>query len=159
MLKNSPLYDEYNGNFNGHSFEEVQQELSVNLSKESKPVKKGNYAVVPISSYEQALKYKSYAPDWCILQSDEAFDDHTINGINKFYFLLNEGWRDEEPIPVDNYPYDNYGYSMIAVSIDPDGNVTSTTSRWNFDDAHDDFLTDEQLKSLLGPQFDKLIKH
>lgn len=154
VIRNSPCYDFYDKDFNGASFKEVQSTLNVKLDGESeRPVRQGDYKVIPIESYREALKYKKYAPDWCILESEQAFDEHTFNGVNKFFFCLKDGWKDEEPIPGDNYPYDNYGYSMIAVSVDPDGNVVSTTSRWNFDDAHDNFLTESQLKKVLGNAF------
>lgn len=157
VLRNSPAYDFYNKDFNGATFEEVQKFMNINLSKESRrEVKQGNYKVLPIESYDEAVKYRKYAQDWCILESEQAFDEHTFNGLNKFYFCLKDGWANEEPIPGDNYPYDNYGYSMIAVSVDPDGNVVTTTSRWNFDDAHDNFLTESQLKKVLGEALKEL---
>lgn len=157
VLRNSPAYDFYNKDFNGATFEEVQKFMNIILSKESsREVKQGTYKVVPIESYDEAVKYRKYAQDWCILESEQAFNEHTFNGLNKFYFCLKDGWENEEPIPGDNYPYDNYGYSMIAVSVDPDGNVVSTTSRWNFDDAHDNFLTESQLKKVLDKAFNEL---
>jgi hypothetical protein len=81
----------------------------------------------------------------------------TFNGSGKFYFCLREGWKDEKPIPGNNYPYDNYGYSIIAVSVDADGNITSVTSRWNFDDGRDNFLTVAQLREVLGDKSVQII--
>ena len=52
--------------------------------------------------------------------------------------------------PGTNYPHDEYGYSLIAVIAGPDGEIISTTSRWNYgDDENDDFLKPEQLETLL----------
>lgn len=37
---------------------------------------------------------------------------------------------------------------MIAVILDPDGNLTSSTSRWNYDDINDNFIEMAELKKL-----------
>lgn len=156
VMKNSPAYDFYDKDFNGESLESVKRSLNIELDEYEENLVQGSYSIEPIDSYEEALRYKKYAKDWCILESEEAYDEHTFNGICKFYFCLREGWKEERPIPGDNYPYDNYGYSMIAVAVDPEGDVFSITSRWNFDDAHDNFLTVPQLKALLGDKFNEL---
>lgn len=156
MLKNSPAFDYYNKDFNGESLDQVKSTLNIELDEPESKLRQGSYDIVPIDTYDEALKYKRYALDWCILQSNQAFNEHTFNGLSKFYFCLREGWKEEKPIPGEAYPYDNYGYSMIAVCVDPDGEFSSVTSRWNFDESHDDFLTRTELKSLLGDKFNEL---
>lgn len=157
VMKNSPAYEFYDENFNGDSFKQVQQTLNIELDEPEEDLRQGSYSIIPIGSFEEALEYKKYAPDWCILNSEKAYDEHTFNGSGKFYFCLREGWKDEKPIPGNNYPYDNYGYSIIAVSVDADGNITSVTSRWNFDDGRDNFLTVAQLREVLGDKYVQII--
>lgn len=157
VMKNSPAYEFYDENFNGDSFEQVQQTLNIELDESEEDLRQGSYSIISIGSFEEALEYKKYAPDWCILNSEKAYDEHTFNGSGKFYFCLREGWKDEKPIPGNNYPYDNYGYSIIAVSVDADGNITSVTSRWNFDDGRDNFLTVALLSKVLGDKYVQII--
>lgn len=47
---------------------------------------------------------------------------------------------------------------IIAVSVDADGNITSVTSRWNFDDGRDNFLTVAQLREVLGDKYVQINK-
>lgn len=82
------------------------------------------------------------------LNSEIAFNEHTLNGANQFYFLLRSDYKVVPKSPGEEYPYDDYGYSMIAVCIGPDGNLESSTSRWNFDDYHDNFLDLNELGEL-----------
>ena len=142
------------------SFEDVKSVLRVDLdyldTDTQDSYQEHNYIVIPIESYKQALSYKDLAPDWCILESEEAYNSHTFDGQSKFYFCLRDDYKSVKPAPGPDFPYDGYGYSVIAVCKDADGNIASVTSRWNFDNAHDNFLTESQLKKVLGDAWNKL---
>lgn len=109
------------------------------------------YKFVRIDSYQEALQYKEYVPDWCIVESREAFDEHIEDGRNHFVFCIRED-IDDYPCKTfgDSYPYDNYGLSMIAVCVNGWGELVSVTSRWNYVEAehYDNFLTREELSEL-----------
>lgn len=147
ILANHPAFDFYDKNFNGESFGQVRNKVELSDDIYHKPTNTC-YEQVKISTFEEAANYLKYAPDWCILSSEKAFNEHTFNGINKFYFLLRSDYKQVPKSPGESYPYDDYGYSMIAVCIDPDGNLASCTSRWNFDESHDNFLKLAELKDL-----------
>jgi len=164
VIRNSPAMDMYDKNFVSElsgqedSFKGVQSVLRVDLDDtDTQDVcQEHDYIVIPVESYEQALNYKDLAPDWCILESEEAYNSHTFGGQSKFYFCLRDDYKSVKPIPGPDFPYDGYGYSVIAVCKDADGKVSSVTSRWNFDDAHENFLTESQLRKVLGDAWDKL---
>jgi len=167
FIRNSPAMDMYDKNFvselsgREESFDDVLSVLMLDLEAPDMDTHVSpqghNYTVIPIESYKQALEYKAVAPDWCILESEEAYNSHTFNGQSKFYFCLRDDYKSVKRTPGSEYPYDNYGYSVIAVCKDADGEISSVTSRWNFDDAHDNFLTRSELKEVLGAAWAKLI--
>jgi len=167
FIRNSPAMDMYDKNFvsemsgREESFADVLSVLMLDLEAPDMDTHVSpqghNYTVIPIESYKQALEYKAVAPDWCILESEEAYNSHTFNGQSKFYFCLRDDYQSVKRTPGPNYPYDNYGYSVIAVCKDADGEISSVTSRWNFDDGHDNFLTRSELKEVLGAAWAKLI--
>ena len=66
------------------------------------------------------------------------WDTYTLGNTNAFYFLLKKGYEHEEKKQGENCPNDEYGLSMIAVSVCPDGSINSSTCRWN----HDNGATD-----------------
>lgn len=159
VLSNHPAKDFYDRNFNGQSFSFVVNSLNVDVESEQSSNKIDySYLVVPIDSYSQAIQYRKYAPNWCILNSQVAWDEHTMGGEVHFYFLVREDMKEQKPVPGVSYPYDDYGYSLLAVGVDSDSNIVSVTGRWNYgDENHDNFLTDSQLKDLLQDKFNKLV--
>lgn len=157
ILSNHPAYDFYDKNFNGVSLKSLKESLNLTEDINHKP-DKIEYTVVPIPSYNQAKSWLAYAPNWCILQNKETFDDHTIDGVNKFFFLVRSDYKDVKPSAGEDYPYDDYGYSLIAISVDPDGNLASSTSRWNYDDYHDNYLNKTEVENLIGVSLKDLIK-
>ena len=93
---------------------------------------------------------------WCIVISKEAFDEYTKNG-NRFYFLGNGQWWDVPCVPGKNFPYDTYGYSLIAIEVSPENEIVSVTSRWNeCSENSGNFLNESQLKEILRKNFKKL---
>lgn len=55
---------------------------------------------------------------WCIVISEESFNDYTANG-NRFYFCGNGDWWDVPCIPGFGFPRDRFDYSLIAVEVSP----------------------------------------
>ena len=116
------------------------------------------YTIVPINSYEEATKYAKYN-EWCVTYSEEMFDDKTCNGAGRFYFCLRNGFENVPKKVGPNAPLDEYGLSMIAVSITMEGEPNSITCRWNHDNGgSDNVMDDEQLSELLGVNFYSVFK-
>ena len=87
------------------------------------------------------------------------FDDKTCNGAGRFYFCLRNGFENVPKKVGPNAPLDEYGLSMIAVSITMEGEPNSITCRWNHDNGgSDSVMDDEQLSELLGVNFYRVFK-
>jgi hypothetical protein len=67
------------------------------------------------------------------------------------YFCIRKDFEQIDKIPGQNCPYDDYGLSMIAVSVNPDGSFGSCTCRWNHEhEATGMFMNPVELSKLLG---------
>ena len=159
---------EYDNNLNGMSADELINRFADvrvgELSKRKELMggkqynRNNNYTIVPINSYEEATKYAKYN-EWCVTYSEKMFDDKTCNGAGRFYFCL-QNWFENVPKKVGpNAPLDEYGLSMIAVSVTMEGEPNSITCRWNHDNGgSDNVMDDEQLSELLGVNFYSVFK-
>ena len=158
VIDSSPGFDFFDQSFNECSPDVVCEILGMSskVSKEEQKIA-NDYVVTPIKTYEEAKEYEEMV-SWCIVISKEAFEDYTKNG-NRFYFLNNGEWWDVPCIPGIEFPYDSYGYSLIAVEVSPDYEIVSVTSRWNeYGKKSGNFLTASQLKDILGDKFNHLLK-
>lgn len=152
IICHSPAFDCYDGNFNGLSVNEVTSCLNIDLNAEEYHSDyQHSYRIVQIKTFVQAQEYREYAPDWCILQSEFAYDEHAGYGKNLILFCVRDDMEKIPAFPGKDYPHDEYGYSLIAIIVGPNKEIISITSRWNYgDDENDDFITGEQLTKLLG---------
>lgn len=53
----------------------------------------------------------------------------------------------------NNCPLDEYGLSMIAVSVRKNGRLASSTTRWNEASQGNKTLTPQQISNLIGRDF------
>lgn len=117
-----------------------------------------DYTIVPINSFEEARQYGQYT-SWCVTHYQNMFDSYTSNGINQFYFCLKNGF---ENVPVqegENCPLDEYGLSMIAVSVDVNGALNTCTCRWNHDNGGNDSIMDtKEISQVIGQNFYDVFK-
>ena len=159
---------EYDNNLNGMSADELINRFADvrvgELSKRKELMggkqynRNNNYTIVPINSYEEATKYAKYN-EWCVTYSEQMFDDKTCNGAGRFYFCLRNGFENVPKKVGPNAPLDEYGLSMIAVSVTMEGEPNSITCRWNHDNGgSDNVMDDEQLSELLGVNFYSVFK-
>lgn len=157
VLDSSPAFDFFDQNFNECSPDVVCEILGMSSKTTRNEQKiKYDYTVTPIKTFEEANEYHE-AVSWCIVISKEAFDEFTKKG-NRFYFLGNDKWWEVPCVPGKNFPYDKYGYSLIAVEISLDNEIVSVTSRWNeCSENSGKFLTENRLKELLGESYNKLL--
>ena len=168
LIASDAHVNEYDNNLNGMSAEELINRFADirvgELSKRKelmggKQYRKNNdYTIVPINSYEEATKYAKYN-EWCVTYSEDMFDDKTCHGAGRFYFCLRNGFENVPKKVGPNAPLDEYGLSMIAVSITMEGEPNSITCRWNHDNGgSDSVMDDEQLSDLLGVNFYNVFK-
>ena len=158
VLYSSPAFDFFDQSFNEYSPEVVCEILGMSPKLlKNEPKIKFDYTVTAIKTFEEANEYSDEV-SWCIVISKEAFAEYTKEG-NRFYFLCNEGWRNVPCLPGMNFPYDNYGYSLIAVEVSPSNDIVSVTSRWNEGGENSGcFLSKEELKKILGKKYDELCR-
>ena len=168
LIASDAHVNEYDNNLNGMSADELINrfaDVRVGELSKRKELMGGKqyhqnreYTIVPINSYEEATKYAKYN-DWCVTYSEDMFDDKTCYGAGRFYFCLRNGFENVPKKVGPNAPLDDYGLSMIAVSITMEGEPNSITCRWNHDNGgSDSVMDDEQLSDLLGVNFYSVFK-
>lgn len=152
-INNSPFCDDRN--WLGMSISDILDALDAVVDKEKAAVGR-SYRVVKIDTYNDALQFKDYAPDWSIIASEADFYEHLCGGRNQFYFCVRDDiQRYPQKCFGKDFPYDNYGLSLIAVCVNGWGELFSVTSRWNYEEAFDNYLTKEQLVNILDTDFEK----
>ena len=160
--------NEYDFNLNGENLDTLVQQFagvakddlqaSMNASNARRLTVNNNYTIVPIDSPEEASKYGKYT-SWCVTHDKNMYDSYTNNGSGRFYFCLHKGFENEPMVEGDGCPLDNYGLSMIAVSVTMEGEVNTITCRWNHDNGgNDSIMTIEQLEDTLGRNFYQTFK-
>lgn len=157
VLDYSPAFDFFDQCFNDCSPEAVCEILGMSPNgQREEPEMEYDYTVIPINSFEEAKEYSDMV-SWCIVISKEAFDDYTKGG-SRFYFLRNKDWQEVKSVPGRDFPYDQYGYSLIAVEMSSDNKIVSVTSRWNeCSENSGKFLNESQLKEILGDKYGELM--
>jgi NAD-dependent deacetylase len=114
------------------------------------------YTIIHIPDFEKAKVFAPYC-DWCICQSEFDYETYTLNG-ETFYFCLKEGFEKTVKCAGNNYPYDDYGVSMLAISVDPDGQLANCTNRWNVDRIGNPNLTVQEVSQIVGRDFYDVFK-
>lgn len=158
---NNNYQEIFNGNFNGMYFEDLYfqfyNEINNLLNKERQDSARqsykpnNDYIIIKINGYEDAMKYAKYT-DWCISQSLFDYETYTPHG-ETFYICLKNGYQHIPMVRGENHPLDNYGLSMIAVSVRKNGRLASSTTRWNEASSGNKILTPQQISQLLGRDF------
>ena len=160
--------NEYDFNLNGENLDTLVDrfkgvakddlETSMNASNARQLTVNNNYTIVPIDSPEDASKYGKYT-SWCVTHDENMYNSYTNNGSGRFYFCLYKGFENEPKIEGEGCPLDNYGLSMIAVSITMEGEVNTITCRWNHDNGgNDSIMTIEQLEDVIGRNFYQIFR-
>lgn len=154
-LRNTPEADFYDKDFNGQSLEQVQDIMGIDLEAESyQTPSDASYEVFELTDFDKVCQYENYA-DWCILD-ETVFEAYTANGL-KYFMAERSDFKEIPKARGDNYPYDDYGMSLIVIGIE-NNEIVSVTSRWNFDDTGDSYLKPQQLKKLLGRKYNFLFE-
>lgn len=160
--------NEYDRNLNGMSafdlierFQSARGEM-IDQDRESlSQVEYGgnsDYTIIPINSFDEARQYSQYT-SWCVTHYENMFDSYTSNGINQFYFCLKNGFENVPKQEGENCPLDEYGLSMIAVSVDVNGALNTCTCRWNHDNGgNDSIMGTKEISNVIGQNFYDVFK-
>ena len=169
-VADSTHINQYDRNLNGMSAQDLigrfasvrqqdmerdKQELSRNQYME-----KSDYRIIRIDSFEQIQPYGKYN-DWCLAQDDGEgmYNQYTSDGINQLYLILRDGFEDEPRQTGPDTPFDSYGLSMMTVIVDPDGQMTQSTTRWNHaNGSSDSALSTKQISDIIGRNFYETFK-
>ena len=160
--------NEYDFNLNGENLDALVNrfkgvakddlEQSRNASNARQLTANDNYTIVPINDFEQSSEYGEYT-SWCVTHYENMYNSYTNNGSGRFYFCLHKGFENEPMVKGEGCPLDNYGLSMIAVSVTMEGEVNTITCRWNHDnDGNDSIMSIEQLEDVIGRNFYQTFK-
>ena len=160
--------NEYDRNLNNLSCQELVQRfakaMSDNLEVQKNEIGQmvfdspSDYEIVRIDSFEEAEEYGDYV-SWCVTHDERMFDSYTNDGINQFYFCLKNGFENVEEVSSEGCPLDEYGLSMIAVSVNENGMLNTCTCRWNHDNGGDDsVMNTKEISQVIGMNFFEVFK-
>ena len=159
--------NEYNQNLNGLSLGDIESRFSSvakgdleadkeRMNQQEFDSSSSQYKIVNIDSFDEASKYGEYT-DWCVTHYDDMYDSYTHNGLGRFYFCLKDGFENVPREKGEGCPLDEYGLSMIAVSVNEDGSCNTITCRWNHDNGGgDNIMTPQELSEIIGMNFYKV---
>lgn len=113
----------------------------------------GNYEIVRIPDYDTAKTYAQYV-NWCICENKMFWDNYSLEGSNTVYFCLRDGFENTPRVAGEDAPLDDYGTSMMCIIVDEDGDMVTSTTRWNDANNGTDWaITPEQVVDLIGRPF------
>lgn len=159
--------EDYNEEFNGLSIKQLKDKyaaaVKAAIRKEKEainnmPVQNNGYTVVRIRDEAHAKSYKKYLdiPNngaWCITGGMwNSYIDPEAGKAEVFYFLLKDGYKDYTSAPTENASAkDEFGLSMIAVSVRQDGTIRTATPRRNHGyGGGEGIFTDLELSQIIG---------
>ena len=161
--------NEYDNNLNGLSFKDLDDKfkgvIQKNLDNEINTLKSQtfkrdtSYQIVPIPNFATAKKYGKWT-SWCVTHDSSMYDSYTKNGLGLFYFCLKDGFQKVRKIEGEGCPLDEYGKSMIAISVNDNGSLNTATCRWNHDNGGNDniFKDAREVSKFFGVNFFETFK-
>lgn len=129
---------------------------SFSTSAKQEYIPNQSYSVIEIKNFSNASNF-SKCVDWCIVRSKFDFETYTTHG-ETFYFCLKDGYEKISYLKGEGHPLDNYGLSMITVSVRKNGRFATCTTRWNESSNGSRILTPQQISQLLGMDFYSVFK-
>ena len=156
--------NEYNEDLNGLSYDELIRRfktikitdlarLKKELSEKKYTKRNPKYTIIPIKTFNEAKHFADYTT-WCVTSSEKMFQHYTDDNKGMFYFCLTDDFKNIEKPESPSTIYDEYGLSMIAVSVDRNGNPNTITTRYNHEHGGTDMsMTPQQISDLLGASF------
>ena len=88
------------------------------------------------------------------------YNSYTKDGLGLFYFCLKDGFQNVKEEIGEDCPLDEYGRSMIAISVNDDGSLNTSTCRWNHDNGGNDkiFKDAREVSEFFGVNFFETFK-
>ncbi|MBQ6629494.1 MAG: hypothetical protein IJH65_11865 [Methanobrevibacter sp.] len=128
------LYDNYED-----ALKQVRNAKNAELNniKFKKPDHK--YKIIRIDSFKESQKYYDYTNPksrWCLTYSIENYNGYMNYDKNTMYFCLRDDIDTVEYKVGERCPLDEYGKSMLCVIVNPLGELSTFTTRWNHKDAN-----------------------
>ena len=161
--------NEYDSNLNNLSFKDLDGKfkgaIQKNLDNEMNALKSQtfkrdtSYQIIPIPDFETAAKYGKWT-SWCVAHQRSMYDSYTKDGLGLFYFCLKDNFQNVEKEIGEGCPLDEYGKSMIAISVNDDGSLNTATCRWNHDNGGNDnvFKDAREVSEFFGVNFFETFK-
>ena len=156
--------DEYDNNLNGLSYSDLDNKfkgaIQKNLDNEINALKgqqfkrDTSYKFIPIPDFETSKRFGKWT-SWCVTHQKSMYDSYTKNGLGLFYFCIKDNFESVEKVKGEGCPLDEYGKSMIAISVNDDGSLNTATCRWNHDNGGNDniFKDAKEVSQFFGVNF------
>lgn len=95
-----------------------------------------DFIIKRVDSYEEAQYYGKYScskSPLCYATDEKTWNTYTNHGSNAAYVILHKNWKNIPEKHGFNTPYDDYGWSMVFLFINPYGEINASNTRWNHD--------------------------
>lgn len=147
------------------SFDEILEELFPEINSIIKEKRKSisamsfigqerDYSIIPIHTFKEAEQYRLQT-EWSITRSASDFQNYTKEG-QSFFFCLKKGYEELKYPVSDDGNKNDYGLSMLAVSVNRFGLLSEITNRRN--NPLIPSLDEKGLSALLGADFFSVMK-
>ena len=160
---------EYDNDLNGLSYGDLDNKfkrtIQKNLDNEIASLKDQqftrdeSYKFIPIPDFKTAKRFGKWT-SWCVTHQESMYDSYTKYGLGLFYFCIKDGFETVKKVESEGSPLDEYGKSMIAISVNNDGSLNTATCRWNHDNGGNDkiFKDAAEVSRFFGVNFFETFK-
>ena len=162
-------YEQFDRNLNGMSAQEVIDMFAPIIREINRQYREqvnsttyelnNRYTIVPIRDYRHATEFRQYS-DWCLCElgyeGERSYDSYTCDGLCQLYFCLRDDYREmtNRKEIGEGCPLDDYGLSMIAITVSPEGNLRTCTTRWNHENGGSDkIMNPVEISNVIGRNF------
>ena len=144
--------DDYDFDLNGMTFDELATRFAHGSSETGAVNEEADgsgcrYNVTWIPDFKTAKQYAKYTEGtqtWCLTEDRSMWNRYMKGNTVKMYICTRPGFEDVPGVPGENCPLDEYGLSMLGVSINPDGSLDTCCTRWNHMHGGSDLAMDEE---------------
>lgn len=144
--------DDYSFDLNGMSFDELATRFAhgsagggaVNDEADGSGCRYNVTWIPNFATAQEYLKYTEETQPWCLTKDRAQWDRYMKGNTVKMYICTRPGFESVPGVPGKNCPLDDYGLSMIGVSVNPDGSLDTCCTRWNHLHGGSDMAMDEE---------------
>lgn len=163
LIADDTHVNEYDYNLNGLSYSQIINRfktisrknhiLEEKNSRSVKYIRNPDYDIIKIDSFEKAELFAPYT-SWCITTSKNMYNSYTNDGLGTFYFIAKKGFQDIKQPKFTTNCLDEYGKSLIAVSVTMEGSLNTCTCRYNHSfGGNDSIMSRQEIEKLIGISF------